>query len=851
MPINGTEGHDVLNGTAGDDVINGFGGNDQITGGEGNDILNGGNGTDQAIFNSLLTPGQIRTRSYILGSNFTEFETLSFRGGLNPIGLPGGSPDTPGAAISYHVTITDPSIALGAYVVIFASLGAQVVVALGADGKLGGSGANADTYVSENLYFDASALTGDRSIAITGGGGSDTLLGGSGNDTFTLSGGLDIVNGGGGFDSIDLSLSSPAVIVNLATGSITQSIPVFGSFNTTALGIERIFGSSAGDSITGGAANETLSGGGGDDIIFGGGGDDLIDGGTGVLQAFSGGVDYMDGGAGNDIIYIGANDTAIGGADTDTLYFDANGEPATPIILDLSAVWTGGVGTNGTGTISGFELLAGQIFSSGRDDQIILGTPNIVGGLGIVQIYARAGNDIVVGGGNIETILGGDGNDQLSGLAGNDSLYGENDNDVLNGGSGSDLIDGGIGSDRASYADNAGAVIIDLIGNYTLETALIAGIVDFTAAVVSTDALASIENATGSNFGDRIYADAAANILMGGGGDDVIYALDGDDFLQGDAGSDFLIGGNGNDTVNYTNATGAIFADLDYFVAESGLQTGTISAATLVLSTDYLVTVENLNGTNFGDRIYGNNGNNILNANGGNDIVYAGGGDDTIFSGSGSDILIGGAGIDLLDYSAAQGAIFADLLGAISETALQIGTVNAGIAVLSTDYAIEIENLNGSAFGDRLYGSQLQNTINGNAGNDIIYGGAGADILNGGDGDDRLIGEAGVDILIGGLGADRFILNSPIGLGEVDTIVDFNSGLDQIYISRVALGIAATAAWTYVTDGQAVSPNTLLFDSSTHFISFDADGAGPGAAVNVGYWSGGGFTPVMSDFVLY
>jgi Ca2+-binding RTX toxin-like protein len=488
---------------------------------------------------------------------------------------------------------------------------------------------------------------------------------------------------------------------------------------------------------------------------------------------------------------------------------------------------------------------------------IYLGSPTLVGGNTTIQIVARGGNDNIVGGDNIENISGGDDNDNLSGLGGNDFLYGEMGSDILNGGSGSDIINGGlsndVGSDTAVYRDNTGAVIIDLAGGYTLETSLTTGTINFSATTISTDQLDSIEDAVGSEFGDRIYATDGSNNLTGGGGDDIIYALDGNDRFYGDAGSDFLIGGNGTDALDYRNATGAVFADISYFVMETGLTTGTVSSTTASPSTDYVISIEDFYGSNFGDRIYGSDSNNLIFDGGGNDIVYAGGGDDLVLAGAGSDIFIGGDGIDILNYLNSLGAIFADLSGSITETTFAggSGTVNAATTAVSIDYAIEFENLIGSRYGDRLYGSASQNSLYGDDGDDIIYGGDGADSLFGNDGNDWLIGEAGADTLTGGRDADRFYISGTFGAGQIDTITDFRSGEDQIYISRAALGLSATDSWNFVADGPAVAPNTIIFTSGINTFSFDADGSGPGAAINIALWLGGGFSPVVSDIILY
>ena len=121
----------------------------------------------------------------------------------------------------------------------------------------------------------------------------------------------------------------------------------------------------------------------------------------------------------------------------------------------------------------------------------------------------------------------------------------------------------------------------------------------------------------------------------------------------------------------------------------------------------------------------------------------------------------------------------------------------------------------GASGDERLDGGTDADLIWGGAGNDTIYGDGpapgipgngqgpaqylgGADILLGGDGDDRLSGGHGADMLLGGAGADVFsfgthipyntnastpdiwVLDSGVGAGARDMILDFSQGEDKI-----------------------------------------------------------------------
>jgi Ca2+-binding RTX toxin-like protein len=83
---------------------------------------------------------------------------------------------------------------------------------------------------------------------------------------------------------------------------------------------------------------------------------------------------------------------------------------------------------------------------------------------------------------------------------------------------------------------------------------------------------------------------------------------------------------------------------------------------------------------------------------------------------------------------------------------------------------------------DSLLGTPGKDSINALAGDDTLNGGAGNDILLGGEGDDRLIGGNGIDVLTGGVGTDHFLFDRLLGKKNVDTITDFESGIDKILL---------------------------------------------------------------------
>lgn len=95
---------------------------------------------------------------------------------------------------------------------------------------------------------------------------------------------------------------------------------------------------------------------------------------------------------------------------------------------------------------------------------------------------------------------------------GNDVIIGGNEIDIIRSGLGDDIISGLQGSDVLKSGD----------GNDTL---------------------------MGDNGNDTLYGGNGDDILMGDNGNDVLYGGEGNDTLKGGTGDDILIGGDGNDVI--------------------------------------------------------------------------------------------------------------------------------------------------------------------------------------------------------------------------------------------------------------------------------------------------------------
>ena len=173
-------------------------------------------------------------------------------------------------------------------------------------------------------------------------------------------------------------------------------------------------------------------------------------------------------------------------------------------------------------------------------------------------------------------------------------------------------------------------------------------------------------------------------------------------------------------------------------------------------------------GTIGDDILLGGAGNDIIISGSGNDALDGGDGDDILSGGSGADRLNGGSGTDAVDYSSSS-AVYVDL---------EKGTGAGGDA--DGDTLSNIEQVQGSAYGDTITGDGNDNVLWGVNGDDNLFGNSGNDTLYGGDGNDALAGDAGTDYLAGGAGNDAYIFHQ----GSVhDVIIEADDeGNDMAYI---------------------------------------------------------------------
>jgi Ca2+-binding RTX toxin-like protein len=128
------------------------------------------------------------------------------------------------------------------------------------------------------------------------------------------------VDGGAGSDIVDYLAADGPVTVDLSIGTAVYTPPGGSWFHTLSL-IEKVDGTSFGDTLIGNGKRNVLRGKQGDDRIWGDAGDDDLIGGTGDDLIFGGdGADLVKGQADDDLLDGEADaDRLVGGSGNDVL----------------------------------------------------------------------------------------------------------------------------------------------------------------------------------------------------------------------------------------------------------------------------------------------------------------------------------------------------------------------------------------------------------------------------------------------------------------------------------------------------------------------------------------------------
>jgi Ca2+-binding RTX toxin-like protein len=824
----------VIDGGAGNDIIKAANTGMELRGGAGVDTLTGGTGADTFL---------------ISGTNDTT-DVINGGGGTDTIKVGGATAVT---LVGFNATAQSIEVWQGT-----------------GQSLLGTTAANT---------FDLSGLTNIAGLgAVDGAAGNDTIVGSDSDDRLIGGAGVDNVDSGDGEDTVVISGTNDTTDV-LKGGADDDTIEVTGTtavtlaaFDATAQSFEHwvgnnkeLLGTTAANVfdlsglksatgllfVNGAAGNDIITG---SDLVSldlrGDAGDDTLNAGdAGDTLTGGAGKDTLNGGVGNDTLVIsGTNDTLDvlnGGGGTDTIKVDGK-TAVTLAALDTVAssieVWQGnskellGTTANNTIDLSNLTGVSGLTFvDGGTGNDVITGT-----NAGSIDLRGGAGDD---------TLNAGDAGDTLNGGAGNDTLNGGAGNDTFIGGAGADTIVGGGGIDTVSYAGSA-AVVVNLRTGFA------------TGGDATGDKLTGIRNVIGTSNADTITASAAGSVINGGAGIDTLLGGVGDDtfIISGtNDTSDIRDGNAGTDTVTIvgSNATllnfVAAYEDIEEFDGGGFSLLGTTAANTFDFTN---VTVSNLIAVDAGA------GNDTLVASDLTGMTLIGGaGIDTVTGGALNDTIVVSGTNDTTDVINGGGGT--DTLKVNGTTALTLAGFNA------TAQSIEVWQGNNK----ELLGTTANNTfdlwgltgvsgltfVDGRAGNDTIIGtNAWAGDLRGGAGNDRIQGGSLIDTLAGGAGNDTFVfIDAAQGR---DVFTDFANG-DKLEIDKAAFagglegladGALFDAAYLVVGAGAAANSGAhgqFIYDTTTDILSWDADGTGAGAAVEIGKF-GSSVVLKLADFTL-
>jgi Ca2+-binding RTX toxin-like protein len=514
---------------------------------------------------------------------------------------------------------------------------------------------------------------------------------------------------GGSVAYASKSQPGKVVVLNLATG-VSTALPthnhehVWAGLDWQPLPPCSVQGTDAADTLAGTAGSDVICAGAGDDRIEETTGDDVVLAGPGQdVVAYDGvapGVqvnitDMISRGAGTDMHMNTEN--VVGTAGADTLLGDPDAQSLVGGAGDDTIA--GGYGADVLDGGTGRDTLTSILElddHEGYEIDLAAGTSSEVARDGHIVIDTINGFEDVIGTRNPDVIRG-DGADNV--LRFGPSLAESWGSDIFEGRAGDDTLIGmyTLGT-TAAYTNAPSGVTVDMVqGSVT--------------GGDGHDTLTRIPEIEGTPFNDRFRLTSGA-IVTGYAGDDTAVFTGFSDFH----------GGAGDDLADFSQMSHGVLVDSAY-----GVWTRWVDGE---WPWRKVTDVERYILTPFQDVFNGSIDSDQVMAGSGGDLLSPG---PQRASGSDHDTLKGGAGLDTLNATAFSNPLVVDLRAGWAQA--------PGIDVVGG-----IEGVRGSAYADRVLGTDQANTLVGNGGPDVLRGRPGPDILNGRD---------GADTIAGGLGRDR------------------------------------------------------------------------------------------------
>ena len=280
----------------------------------------------------------------------------------------------------------------------------------------------------------------------------------------------------------------------------------------------------------------------------------------------------------------------------------------------------GGAGEDNLDGGEGVDFL----FGGSGDDTLTGGGSRdyLLGGGGADTIYGGAGSDRIRGGSGNDTIEGGEGDDIILGDAGDDIIDAGADDDTIIDEGGDDTLTGGTGEDTFAFLPGHGSdTITDFntsddqidLSQFTMaitftqlqakmstvtdpdDANVVTGVQidlsDFGGGTITLEGITATSDLTAEMFclpdcdsplddilvESPVTGDENRNFYLGDtddatyttlGGNDIVFAEEGDDWLVGGEGADTITGGTGDDTL-----TGGAGADTFVFASGDGNDT--------------------------------------------------------------------------------------------------------------------------------------------------------------------------------------------------------------------------------------------------------------------------------------